>query len=75
MSSLVRCPDFRGCNVHNGVFGTAKCALFIDVSSFQGVLIREDLLYLTTETDPINDGMSSFRGVLIGGVSLYLFRN
>ena len=57
VSLLVRCPDFRGCNVHkqgvwdsqmcpvyrgvlisgvvtytSGVFGTAKCVLFIEVS-------------------------------------------
>ena len=29
VSRLVRCPDFRGCN---GVFGTAKSVLFIEVS-------------------------------------------
>ena len=34
---LVRCPDFRGCNVGQRVFGIAKCVLFIEVSSFQGV--------------------------------------
>ena len=31
---LVRCPDFRGSNM---AFGTAKS---VEVSSFQGVLIR-----------------------------------
>ena len=30
----------------NRVFGTAKCVLFIEVSSFQGVLIREIPLYI-----------------------------
>ena len=29
----------------NRVFGTAKCVLFIEVSSFQGILIREVPLY------------------------------
>ena len=28
------------------VFGTAKCVLFIEVSAFQGVLIREVPLYV-----------------------------
>ena len=37
---LVRCPDFRGCNVHNWVLGTIKCVLFIKVSSFQINLIK-----------------------------------
>ena len=37
VSLLVRCPDFRGCNVHKwGVWDTAKCVLFIEVSLFQG---------------------------------------
>ena len=38
VSLLVRCPDFRECNVHKGVFGIAKCVLFIEVSSYEGVL-------------------------------------
>ena len=50
VSLLVRCPDFRGCNVPNKapnrVFGTVKCVLFIKVSSFQGVLIREVPFYM-----------------------------
>ena len=25
----MRCPDFRGCNVHNRVFRTAKCVLLL----------------------------------------------
>ena len=39
VSLLVKCPDFRGSNVHR-VFMTAKCVLFIDVSSLQSVLIK-----------------------------------
>ena len=31
-SILVRCPDFRGCNVHNRAFGTAKLSPVIDMS-------------------------------------------
>ena len=31
----------------NRVFGTVKCVLYIEVSSFQGVLIREVALYGT----------------------------
>ena len=34
VSLLVRCPDFRGCDVHKQE--TAKCVLFIEVSLFQG---------------------------------------
>ena len=34
---LLRCPDLRNAN---GVFEKAKCVLFIEVSSFHGVLIR-----------------------------------
>ena len=34
-SILVRCPDFRGCNVHNRAFGTAKLSPVIDMSLFQ----------------------------------------
>ena len=44
MSLLVRCPGFYAvlCDVAtNRVFGTAKCVPFIEVSSFQGVLIRD----------------------------------
>ena len=37
MSLLVRCPDVL---YTNREFGTAKCVLFIEVSSFQGVQIR-----------------------------------
>ena len=34
----------------NVAFGTAKSVLFIEVSSFQGVLIREVPLYVYTST-------------------------
>ena len=40
VSLLVRCPDFRVVIYTNRVFGIAKCVLFIEVSSFQGVLIK-----------------------------------
>ena len=55
MSLLVRCPDFRGCDVHKqGVWDSQMClstqvclstvlgqsSVFIKVSSFQGVLIK-----------------------------------
>ena len=43
LSSLVRCPDFRGCNIHR-VFG-ARCVL---VSSFQGVLIKGFFTFFKT---------------------------
>ena len=39
--TLVRCPDFRVVINTDGVFRMAKCVLFIEVSSFQGVLIRD----------------------------------
>ena len=42
VSSLVRCPDFRGRNV----FGTAECVLFIEVPLFYAVL--NNGIYRTT---------------------------
>ena len=47
-------------------FGTAKSLLFIEVSSFQGVLIRGVPAVLFIE-------VSSFQGVLIRGVPAVLF--
>ena len=49
VSMLVRCPDFRGCTCMyaNRVFRTAKVVLYIEMSSFQGVLITEVPLYYT----------------------------
>ena len=44
MSRLVRCPDFRGNNVHK-VTGADKAVPFIDMSSFQGVLISGVTMY------------------------------
>ena len=41
VSLLVRCPDFRGCNVHKRAFVTGKCVLIIKVSLFQGVLNKK----------------------------------
>ena len=41
-----RCPDFSGVKLYtNMAFGTAKSVLFIEVSSYQGVLIRGVPLY------------------------------
>ena len=50
----------------NMVFGAAKGVLFIEVSSFQGVLIRGVPAVLFIE-------VSSFQGVLIRGVPTVLF--
>ena len=49
MSLLVRCPDFRGCNV---VLERVKCVLFIEVSSFKIVLI---LSVFVLSQDVVND--------------------
>ena len=51
VSILVRCPDFRGCNVHKqGVRDSLMCPVYLKVSLFQGVLIREVPLYLNMDT-------------------------
>ena len=50
----------------NMVFGTAKGVLFIEVSLFQGVLIRGVPAVLLIE-------VSSFQGVLIRGVPAVLY--
>ena len=52
-----KCPDFRGYNVQKHDVGVAKAVLFIEVSSFQGVLIRGVPLYSIVNSNrkgPVN---------------------
>ena len=41
VSILVKCPVSGVVMNADRVFGTAKCVLFMEVSKFQGVLIRD----------------------------------
>ena len=38
MSLLVRCPDFRGCNVHKQGSWKSELSIIIEVSSFKLIL-------------------------------------
>ena len=45
--TCIRCLDIRAVVYTNRVFETVECVLFIEVSSFQSVLIGDMLLCMT----------------------------
>lgn len=45
----MRCPDFKGREVHNHAVCDGKCVLFMKVALVQGVLIREVYMLYSSE--------------------------